>query len=145
MILTPASGCDRVQPAVHSCCLRWISDQSQWYNDLLSLFKPIFNKECIGNVIANSGFTRHFGFPNRDGKYVLHANYTALWGAMQSLGQLVGMILLNPVSDRIGRKMTMYLLWLLLASVSSIMIGCEQGICSRSGVYLLKTNKFLIC
>jgi SP family sugar:H+ symporter-like MFS transporter len=69
-------------------------------------------------VIANTGFTRHFGFPNRDGKYVLHANYTALWGAMQSLGQLVGMIILNPVSDRIGRKMTMYLLWLILAAVS---------------------------
>lgn len=36
---------------------------------------------------------------------------------MQSLGQLVGMVLLNPVSDRIGRKSTLYVLWLLLAGV----------------------------
>lgn len=58
------------------------------------------------------------GFPNNKGVYTLNANYTALWGAMQSLGQLVGMVLLNPVSDKIGRKMTMYLLWIILAGVS---------------------------
>ena len=71
-----------------------------------------------GNVIANRGFINHFGFHNEQGTYVLKAQYTALWGAMQSLGQLVGMVLLNPVSDRIGRKMTMYLLWVILAAVS---------------------------
>jgi MFS family permease len=58
------------------------------------------------------------GFPNGKGVYTLNAKYTALWGALQSLGQLVGMVLLNPVSDRIGRKMTMYLLWIILAGVS---------------------------
>lgn len=35
---------------------------------------------------------------------------------MQSLGQLIGMLLLNPISDRIGRKVTLYVLWVLLAS-----------------------------
>ncbi len=59
------------------------------------------------------------GFPNKNGVYTLNAQYTALWGAMQSLGQLVGMVLLNPISDRIGRKMTMYLLWIIIASVRS--------------------------
>lgn len=34
---------------------------------------------------------------------------------MQSLGQLIGMLLLNPISDRIGRKVTLYVLWVLLA------------------------------
>lgn len=33
---------------------------------------------------------------------------------MQSLGQLIGMLLLNPISDRIGRKVTLYVLWVLL-------------------------------
>lgn len=70
-----------------------------------------------GNVIANQGFINHIGFPNDDGEHYLRAEYTALWGAMQSLGQLVGMVLLTPVSDRIGRKMTLYLLWVLLAGV----------------------------
>ncbi|OAA56261.1 sugar transporter [Niveomyces insectorum RCEF 264] len=68
-----------------------------------------------GNIIANQGFINHLGFPDGDGKIVLNSNYTSLWGAMQSLGQLLGMVLLSPVSDRIGRKMTMYILWLLLA------------------------------
>jgi MFS family permease len=71
-------------------------------------------------VIANQGFINHMGFPGKDGQYTLHANYTALWGAMQSLGQLVGMVFLNPVSDRIGRKTTLYCLWVILAAVSSL-------------------------
>ena len=57
------------------------------------------------------------GLRNSKGVYTLNANHTALWGAMQSLGQLVGMVLLNPISDRIGRKMTMYLLWVILVGV----------------------------
>lgn len=71
-----------------------------------------------GNIIANKGFVNHVGFLNAKGTgYVLNANYTALWGAMQSLGQLLGMIFLTPVSDVIGRKMTMYILWVVLAGV----------------------------
>lgn len=68
-----------------------------------------------GNVIANQGFIQHFGFQNEQGRWYLEARYTALWGAMQSLGQLIGMLLLNPISDRIGRKVTLYILWVLLA------------------------------
>ncbi len=37
---------------------------------------------------------------------------------MQSLGQLTGMLFLTLISDRIGRKMTLYLLWLIVAGVS---------------------------
>ncbi|KAH7361326.1 sugar transporter [Pyrenochaeta sp. MPI-SDFR-AT-0127] len=68
-----------------------------------------------GNVIANQGFIQHLGFQNAQGRWYLKAQYTALWGAMQSLGQLIGMLLLNPISDRIGRKATLYVLWILLA------------------------------
>ena len=69
-------------------------------------------------MIANVGFIRHVGFQNSEGDYYLNANYTALWGAMQSLGQLIGMVFLNPVSDRIGRKVTLYVLWIVLLAVS---------------------------
>jgi MFS transporter, SP family, sugar:H+ symporter len=48
---------------------------------------------------------------------MLNANYTALWGALQSLGQLIGMLSLNVVSDKIGRKMTLYMLWIILTGV----------------------------
>ncbi|KAF2014274.1 MFS general substrate transporter [Aaosphaeria arxii CBS 175.79] len=73
-----------------------------------------------GNIIANQGFTHHVGFRNSKGVYTLHANYTALWGAMQSLGQLIGMVLMNPISDIIGRKMTLYAIWIIL--VASIIV-----------------------
>lgn len=49
---------------------------------------------------------------------MLKAQYTALWGALQSLGQIIGMLSLNSVSDRIGRKQTLYVLWVMLAAVS---------------------------
>lgn len=73
-------------------------------------------------MIANQGFTQHVGFLNNKGVYTLNANYTALWGAMQSLGQLIGMVLLNPISDLIGRKMTLYVIWVILAGVSSFLL-----------------------
>lgn len=75
-----------------------------------------------GNIIANQGFINHVGFMTDDGEIHLKANYTALWGAMQSLGQLVGMVLMNPISDIVGRKMTLYALWVVLAAVSHLQI-----------------------
>jgi MFS family permease len=80
-----------------------------------------------GNVIANKGFIRHIGHPDGDGDYVLNANHTSLWGAMQSLGQLVAMIGISPVSDAIGRKWTMYVLWIILAAVSRSPISQSFG------------------
>ena len=70
-----------------------------------------------GNVIANKGFIKHIGFLNKEGKSVLNANHTALWGAMQSLGQLVAMVFMSPISDAIGRKMTLYTLWVILSLI----------------------------
>ncbi|CAK7217233.1 hypothetical protein SCUCBS95973_003076 [Sporothrix curviconia] len=69
-----------------------------------------------GNIIANQGFINHVGFANAQGVYALKAQYTSLWGALQSLGQMMGMLLLTPVSDRIGRKQTLYILWAILAA-----------------------------
>ncbi|WVQ84236.1 hypothetical protein IAT38_006388 [Cryptococcus sp. DSM 104549] len=68
-----------------------------------------------GNIIANTGFINQVGELNHTtGKHALAISSTALWGALQSLGQLAGMVLLNPISDKIGRKMTLYLLWCIL-------------------------------
>lgn len=69
-------------------------------------------------MIANQGFIDHVGFLDGNGDYSLNSNYTALWGAMQSLGQLVGMVFLSPISDTIGRKMTLYILWVVLTGAS---------------------------
>ncbi|KAH7015923.1 general substrate transporter [Ilyonectria destructans] len=79
-----------------------------------------FQISLNGNIIANQGFINHVGFPNAEGVHTLKAHYTALWGALQSLGQIIGMLSLNPVSDRIGRKQTLYVLWVLLAASIAI-------------------------
>jgi hypothetical protein len=71
-----------------------------------------------GNIIANTGFIQKIGHLTDKGTYILPGNAVAIWGALQSLGQLIGMIFFNPVSDRVGRKMTLYLLWLVLFGVS---------------------------
>lgn len=71
-----------------------------------------------GNVIANLGFVRRIGYPTASGSYALRPNDTALWGALQSLGQLIAMISVNPISDRLGRKYTLYFLWVVLLGVS---------------------------
>ncbi|KAH7143416.1 general substrate transporter [Dactylonectria macrodidyma] len=79
-----------------------------------------FQINLNGNIIANQGFINHIGFPNAEGVYALKAQYIALWGALQSLGQIIGMLSLNPVSDRIGRKQTLYVLWVILAASVAI-------------------------
>ncbi|WWC91994.1 uncharacterized protein L201_006948 [Kwoniella dendrophila CBS 6074] len=73
-----------------------------------------------GNIIANPGFVTRVGEKNAAGKIALTTHATATWGAVQSLGQLVGMWLLTPISDKIGRKYMLYVLWSML--FASIMI-----------------------
>ena len=51
---------------------------------------------------------------------------------MQSLGQMVGMLFLNPVSDTLGRKVTLYVLWIILLGVR------QDRSASYLGVFLIK-------
>jgi len=85
-----------------------------------------------GNIIANLGFVRRIGYPNPAGIYALKPQHTAIWGAMQSLGQLIAMVLVNPVSDRLGRKYTLYLLWLVLLGVRTFLVYCRCAEVSQS-------------
>lgn len=79
-----------------------------------------------GNIIANLGFVRRIGRPNAAGVYALDPDHTAIWGAMQSLGQLIAMVFVNPLSDTFGRKYTLYFLWLVLLGVNphSLIVDC---------------------
>jgi MFS family permease len=64
---------------------------------------------------------RRIGSPNAAGVYALSPQHTAIWGAMQSLGQLIAMVTINPLSDRLGRKYTLYALWLVLLGVGDLL------------------------
>lgn len=117
--------CSHLLQAVLVCNLLCIAASADGYqinlNGLCILLSPVLQPELTitkGNIIANLGFIRKVGFPDEKGEYYLKAEYTSFWGALQSLGQLIGMILLNPISDLIGRKMTLYLLWFVLVGVS---------------------------
>jgi hypothetical protein len=104
---------------VYRCCRGRVSSELFRKIEAPAVLIAGIQYNLNGNVIANSGFVRQFGIPNPKGSgYVLPADRTALWGAMQSFGQLVGMCLLNPISDLVGRKMTLYVLWLILLGVS---------------------------
>ena len=74
-----------------------------------------------GNIIANLGFVRKIGRQNATGVYALAPNHTAIWGAMQSLGQLIAMVFINPLSDTFGRKYTLYFLWFVLLGVRHLL------------------------
>ncbi|OCF35836.1 sugar transporter [Kwoniella heveanensis BCC8398] len=108
--LTPWETAKTFKKAVFVCFMLCVAAAADGYQINLN-----------GNIIANPGFVQQVGYLDpATGKYALNPQHTALWGALQSLGQLIGMVLLNPISDKIGRKMTLYVLWVIL--LGSILI-----------------------
>ncbi|KAH6715721.1 general substrate transporter [Leptodontidium sp. MPI-SDFR-AT-0119] len=70
----------------------------------------------IGNLIANPGFVRQFGNQiDASGKTVLSSSVISNWGLVGSISQIIGMLGLPFVTDRFGRKFSMYLYWLFIA------------------------------
>ncbi|KAL0942058.1 MFS alpha-glucoside transporter [Colletotrichum truncatum] len=77
----------------------------------------------VGNIIANKGFVKKFGTQTTsDGDVVLASSVLSLWNILASVGQLTGMITLPFLSDRFGRKASMYYYWLLLTI--SVILEC---------------------
>lgn len=58
------------------------------------------------------------GRTGTDGIKVINSNHIVVWGALQSIGEMVGMVSLTPVSDHYGRKTTMIVIWFILVGVS---------------------------
>ncbi|RSL71454.1 hypothetical protein CEP54_001311 [Fusarium duplospermum] len=77
----------------------------------------------IGNIIANAGFIAQFGTQHTgDGGVVLASSVLSVWASLGSVGQIIGMVTLPFITDRFGRKISMYWYWLLLAI--SVAIEC---------------------
>ncbi|KAM0754628.1 general substrate transporter [Meredithblackwellia eburnea MCA 4105] len=72
-----------------------------------------------GSIIVNKGFIKQFGtVKSSAGVLSLNAQYVSVWGGMQSVGQVIGMTTLNFLSDKAGRKKTLYAIWIcMVASV----------------------------
>ena len=72
-----------------------------------------------GSIIANTGFIHKlFGEAQKSspGKYV------SAWGGIQSAGQFFGQVLLQMVTERLGRKWALYIIWLTLVIVGLLRI-----------------------
>ncbi|KAL2813348.1 major facilitator superfamily domain-containing protein [Aspergillus cavernicola] len=69
-----------------------------------------------GNIIANPGFVKQFATQVNDaGEPALSASILSAWSAIMSVGQIIGMTSLAFITDRFGRKISMYWYWLILA------------------------------
>ncbi|KAJ5205098.1 uncharacterized protein N7498_005977 [Penicillium cinerascens] len=70
-----------------------------------------------GGIVANKGFIRQMA---PKGSTIMPGQYVSAWGGIQSAGQFVGQVLLQYATDKLGRKIALYIIWLTL--VVSVLI-----------------------
>jgi hypothetical protein len=91
-------------------------------------------QNAVGNIVANpgerykpgiscqtnnSGFIRQFGtVTNANGELELAAIHVSLWSGFQYVGQIVFQAISPFISDRFGRRTAMFVLLLLMLTVS---------------------------
>ncbi|KAL2843339.1 general substrate transporter [Aspergillus pseudoustus] len=81
----------------------------------------------VGSIIANPGFVKVFATQvDETSQPTLASSVLSTWGSLSSVGQLVGQLLISFVSNRFGRKISMYSLWLILA-LSIIVEGISRN------------------
>ncbi|KAJ5297538.1 hypothetical protein PENANT_c005G03852 [Penicillium antarcticum] len=61
-----------------------------------------------GGIVSNKGFIRQMASP---GTSIIAGKYISAWGGIQSAGQTVGQILLQYATERFGRKVAFYIIW----------------------------------
>ncbi|KAH7176812.1 general substrate transporter [Dactylonectria macrodidyma] len=64
-----------------------------------------------GGIVSNKGFIRQFA---SEGTEIIQGKYISAWGGIQSAGQTVGQILLQFATERFGRKIALYIIWVTL-------------------------------
>ncbi|KAK7430478.1 hypothetical protein QQZ08_002997 [Neonectria magnoliae] len=70
-----------------------------------------------GGIVSNKGFIQQMA---SKGTTIIEGKYISAWGGIQSAGQTIGQILLQFATERFGRKVALYIIWLVL--VASIFI-----------------------
>ncbi|KAJ5217828.1 Major facilitator superfamily domain general substrate transporter [Penicillium citrinum] len=61
-----------------------------------------------GGIVSNKGFIRQMASP---GTSIIAGKYISAWGGIQSAGQTVGQIILQYATEKFGRKMAFYIIW----------------------------------
>lgn len=66
-----------------------------------------------GGIVANKGFILQM---SGNGANVIPGQYVSAWGGIQSAGQFFGQVSLPPVTDKFGRKVAFYVMWVVLTA-----------------------------
>ncbi|KAH6898009.1 general substrate transporter [Thelonectria olida] len=64
-----------------------------------------------GGIVSNKGFIRQMADKETS---IIKGKYISAWGGIQSAGQAVGQILLQFATERYGRKVALYIIWVTL-------------------------------
>ena len=68
-----------------------------------------------GSIVSATSFTHQMNGPNATKSY---APYVSAWGGIQSAGQSIGQVTLPFAIERFGRKIALYIIWIVLTAVS---------------------------
>ncbi|KAF5247604.1 hypothetical protein FANTH_6355 [Fusarium anthophilum] len=66
-----------------------------------------------GGIVSNPGFIRQF---STSGTTIIAGKYISAWGGIQSAGQTIGQVLLQYATERLGRKVAMMIIWVVLTA-----------------------------
>ncbi|OAL54016.1 general substrate transporter [Pyrenochaeta sp. DS3sAY3a] len=66
-----------------------------------------------GGIIANKGFIKQMASP---GTKVIQGKYVSAWGGIQSAGQFFGQVFLQYATEKFGRKVALYVIWVMFVA-----------------------------
>ncbi|KAF7553525.1 hypothetical protein G7Z17_g3531 [Cylindrodendrum hubeiense] len=64
-----------------------------------------------GGIVSNKGFIQQFA---SEGTTIIAGKYISAWGGIQSAGQTIGQVLLQFATEKFGRKVALYIIWLIM-------------------------------
>lgn len=97
----------------------WQGIRKFWRVGIIAMFAAFsasldgYQINLNGGIVSNAGFIRQF---SKAGTKIIDGKYISAWGGIQSAGQAIGQILLQYITERLGRKPAMMVIWVVLTA-----------------------------